>query len=363
MAVLTRQEYVTQVRQDLAAEGVSQVWIRRSFEYALATVVGTALWLWYSTVDGLAKQANPATATGIFLDAWARVFGLERRAAGTATGQAILTGVPGATQPAGSVLVTEDGYTVTLDEAATVVGEGEEGLIAVNVTASDAGEDYNTDILAPLTVASPAVGINTAATAGLGGITGGQTAESDDDLRGRMLTRIRRPSGSGTAEDWIRWTKEASTAVYRVWHYGRGREGTVAGETLILFIVTGSDPIPSAGQVSTVETALASYVISGQDLTVDGPTGQATALTIALDPSYDTAANRTLVQGYIRDHFLSGASPGVTMRNENLATGIARAGIAYQLQSVAGGAGTDDIVPASLLHLPTLGTITWGAWE
>ncbi|MBP7149788.1 MAG: hypothetical protein KBD01_19860, partial [Acidobacteria bacterium] len=67
-------------------------------------------------------------------------------------------------------------------------------------------------------------------------------------------------------------------------------------------------------------------------------------------------------QRYIRDHFLSAASPGVTMRNENLATGIARAGIAYQLQAVAGGAGTDDVVPASLLHLPTLGTITWGTW-
>ena len=84
-------------------------------------------------------------------------------------------------------------------------------------------------------------------------------------------------------------------------------------------------------------------------------------LTIALDPSRDTSAARAIVAGYARQLFAVG-SPGGTVPNLDLRAALSRAGIAYQLQSVNGGIGTADVVAASNLHLPYLGTITWGTW-
>jgi uncharacterized phage protein gp47/JayE len=359
MATPTRNESITQVRQDLSAEGVSQVWIRRSFEYALATVVGALLWVWYSAVDKLVKQCTPLRATGVFLDWWAGIWGLTRATESTAGGGIFLSGTVGAVQPAGSIIVGPDGQEYTTDAEATIEGSG---LVEVEMTAAASGTDYNLAIAAPVTVASPGAGVSSAAFVDLFGITGGQTAENDDALRERLLARIRRPAGAGTDEDWRTWTREALAAVSRVWVYGRGREGNEGGVLLIMFAVAGG-PVPSAGQVATVAAALAARRISGmKTLSVSAPTGQAITFTIALDPSYDTTANRTLVQGYLDDWFLSAASPGGTLANLDCRAALARAGIAYQLQSVAGGAGTDPIVPTSLLHLPTRGTITWGTW-
>jgi hypothetical protein len=84
-------------------------------------------------------------------------------------------------------------------------------------------------------------------------------------------------------------------------------------------------------------------------------------MTIALDPAQATDANKALVTAYVQDLF-DGGSPGVTLANLELQAAIARAGIAYQLQSIDGGSGSADVVPASSLHLLTRGTITWGTW-
>ena len=359
MSTPTRNELITQTRQDLAAEGVTQVWIRRAFEYALATVLGASLWVFYRWIDALGRQFNPATATGTFLDAWAAVYGLTRTAAGIASGGIFLLGAEGSVQPADSVIIGPDGQEYTTDAEATIE---ESGTISVDVTASGSGGEYNVPIAAPLIVASPGSGVSGSALVGIFGINGGQTAETDDALRLRLLVRIRRPSGAGTNADWQAWTREASTAVSRVWVYDCGREGGTGGLVYILFAVAGTSPIPSGGQVATVEAALASKRPSGMSLTIEAPTDQPCTFTIALDPARDSTANRTLVTGCLQDLFLSATAPGITLPNLDIRAAISRAGIPYQLTSVAGGSGSSDIVPSSLVHLPTLSTITWGTW-
>lgn len=359
MATPTLKELSDQVRQDLAAEGVTQVWIRRTFEAALATVVAGVTWMFYRWVDALVKQCVPSTATGFFLDLWAAVFGLTRTAAATAAGPVVLYGLPGSVQPAGSTLVGPEGQEYTTDTDCTI---GEGGAGAVLVTAGAPGDSFNLPPGAPLTVSSPGTGIQSRAVVGIG-ITGGKTAESDDDLRARLLARIRRPAEVGTAEDFRRWTREACDSASRVWVYECGRLGNEAGKVLVMFAVAGQDPIPQQALVTAVWTYLQGKRPAGMlSFDVLAPTSQATAFTIALDPSRDNAATRTAVTGYLRDLFLAGA-PGVTITNLDLRAAISRAGIAFQLQAVAGGPGTADVVPASAYHLPTLGTITWGTWQ
>ncbi len=186
MATPTLAELTTQVRQDLGAEGVSQVWIRRTFESAIATVLAGVLWMFYRWIDAIVKQCVPSTATGIFLDAWAAVFGLTRTQPAVATGAAVITGLTGSTQPAGSILVGPEGQEYTTDVDVTMVGNpGEIGAGYVDLTASGPGDEYNVPVATPLIVSSPATGIQTDALAGFLGITGGKTAETDDELRKR----------------------------------------------------------------------------------------------------------------------------------------------------------------------------------
>ena len=364
MATPTLAELTTQVRQDLGAEGVSQVWIRRTFESAVATVLAGVLWMFYRWIDAIVKQCVPSTATGTFLDLWAAVFGLTRTQPAVATGAAVITGLTGSTQPAGSILVGPEGQEYTTDVDVTMVGNpGEIGAGYVDVTASGPGDDYNVPVATPLIVSSPATGIQTDALAGFLGITGGKTAETDDELRARLLARIRRPAEVGTAEDFRRWTREARETVSRVWVYECGRLGNEGGKVLVMFAVAGPSPIPQAGDVTAVRNYLQTKRPAGM-LSFDAlaPTGQATALRIALDPGQNNATVRAAVASYLGDLFLAGA-PGVGITNLDLRAAISRAGVAFQLQSVAGGLGTADVVPASPYHLPILGVITWSAWQ
>ncbi len=364
MATPTLNELTTQVRQDLAAEGVTQVWIRRTFEAALAIVLAGVLWMFYRWIDALVKQCVPSTATGTYLDLWAGVFGLTRTAAATAAGQAVINGITGSTQPAGSILVGPDGQEYMTDADVTMVGNpGEIGAGYISVTATGPGDEYNLPVGAPLVVSSPAPGIQSHALAGFLGIAGGKTAETDDDLRARLLARIRRPAEVGTSEDFRRWTREAHESVSRVWVYECGRLGNEAGKVLVMFAVAGPSPIPQAGDVTAVWNHLQTKRPAGMLwFDVLAPTDQSTDLTIALDPSRDNASTRAAVTGFLRDLFLAGA-PGVSIANLDLRAATSRAGVAFQLQSVAGGPGTADVVAASPYHLPILGTITWGTWQ
>lgn len=364
MATPTLAELTTQVRQDLGAEGVSQVWIRRTFESAIATVLAGVLWMFYRWIDAIVKQCVPSTATDQHLDLWAAIWGLSRTQPALARGAVVINGLTGSTQPAGSVLIGPEGQAYTTDDDVTMVGDpGEIGAGIVDVTATEPGDEHNLPVGAPLTISSPAPGIVSQALVGFAGLNGGRDGETDDDLRARLLARIRRPAEVGTAEDFRRWTREACDSVSRVWVYECGRLGNEAGKVLVMFAIRGPNPIPQPSHVTTVQAHLQTKRPAGMlHFAAQAPVGQPTALTIALDPSRDNASVRSTVTGYLRDLFLSGA-PGVGISNLDLRAAIFRAGIAFQIQSVAGGSGTADVVPASAYHLPTLGTITWGTWQ
>jgi len=362
MAIPTRDSLIAQVRADLSAEGASQVWIRRAFEYAVAVVLGGLMWAFYAWVDAISKQANPQTATGLFLDAWAAIYGLTRQTSAVATGTVVLTGTTGGVQPAGSVFVGPDGQTFTLDAETTLDGDpGGDGAAYPDVTATAAGVLYNLTAGTPLTVQSPAVGIDAASSVGTTGIVGGRAAETDSDIRVRLLERIRLPGEVGHERDYERWAKDASASVMRAWAYSCGRLGTEAGEVLVLFRVSGSNPIPSGELVTTVTNYIATKRPGGSQPVVQAPTGHSTPLTLALPEASNTTANKAVVVTYLQQAFDT-LSPGTTLANIDLRAYAARSGFAVQFQAVDGGAGSADVVPGTNLTLCYLGTVTWGTW-
>ncbi len=357
MAAPTLNESITQVRNDLAAEGVSQVWLRRTFESALATVVGSLLWAWYRWIDAIRLQTNPLTATGTFLRLWGAIWGLTPNVSATAAGSVLLAGNEGAVQPAGSIIIGPDAQEYTTDAGATIPAEG---VVFVNVTARAAGDVYNLDPSTPVIVASPASGITGTAQVWL--INGGRTAEDDEAFRTRILDRIQKPANVGNVDDYTRWAKEASASVSRVFVYRCGRTGSTAGTVLTLFAVGGTNPIPSGGTVTTVSNYILARSPVGSKPTTQAPTGQAVAMTVALDPTRNNATTQALVLGHLRAQF-GLTTPGGSMTNLDVRAALARAGISYQLQSLNGdGTGASDVTATSNLHLLYLGTVTWGTW-
>ena len=86
---------------------------------------------------------------------------------------------------------------------------------AVTVTAETAGEIGNTKAGTVLTMVSPVLGVQSSASVGLSGISGGSDVESDADLRNRLIRRIQGRRKGGADYDYETW------ALGGAWYYPR----------------------------------------------------------------------------------------------------------------------------------------------
>lgn len=158
----------------------------------------------------LAKNFLPDLAEKGWLDRWANILFGGRKAATFASGTITVTGTPGVKLAAGSILATSDGVEyqtaadVYLSAAATPVA----------VTCLTAGAIGNRDPGALLSLTIAVSSVDAQATVVL--IDGGADTESDDDLRVRILLRIRNPPMGGCATDYEQWTLSLP-GVSRVW--------------------------------------------------------------------------------------------------------------------------------------------------
>lgn len=359
MSVPTRQELIDQIRGDMDAEGVSEVWILRSLEYALAVVIGGLLWCYYSSVDALIRQYHPRYCTGVILDLWMAIYGLTRTPAAYAKGGVFLTGDSGSVLPAGSLLTTSSGVSYVTDTTAIIGGAG---TTEVEVTAVEAGPTGNLAAAASLIVVSPTAGIDSAALVDLFGLAGGQLGDTDESARERLLARMRSPAEIGTAADYERWTYAADATIGRVWVYELGRDGSTAGTVEVIPAVAGSAPVPGAGVLAAVVAYLDARRPASITQVVSAPVAQAVTMTLAIDPARDTATSRAAIVAELADLMQTGTAPGVAVANLDIRAAISRAGYSYQIHTLAGGSPTADVTPTTSYHLLTLGTVTWEAW-
>jgi uncharacterized phage protein gp47/JayE len=177
-------------------------------------------------VDWLSKQLLPDTAETEWLDRHGDIWLVN--ADGT-TGRKLATPAQGtavfiATAP--SVIVpiyTQLVYaaTATTYQTTAEITTGAAGSpTPAPIIALDAGAVTNlptgttlqlaTDVISPLDPAGLIITVDT--------LDGGTDDESDDDLRLRVLARIRKPPMGGDADDYIAWT-ESYPGVTRAWSY------------------------------------------------------------------------------------------------------------------------------------------------
>lgn len=139
------------------------------------------------------------TAYDEFLDRAALDFGEERLPATQAQGTVLFTGNPGTVIPAGTIIKSESLTFVTLEKA-IITDTSTVSIKAVCNTAGTAGNVAAGDI--------SAVDLDGVKVTNIQPFAGGVDIETDEAFRNRIFDRIRNPSTSGNANDYVKWAKE-----------------------------------------------------------------------------------------------------------------------------------------------------------
>ena len=162
------------------------------------------------SMNEVVQMAFPMWSYGVFLDQIATSSGLNRRPANQASGELVLTGVPGTVVPMGLFFATpssmgEPNIIFESMESATL---DDEGMAAVDIRAVDGGTSGNTPANGVTLMVLPIPGIE--GVTNPQPITGGVDAESDDSLRERIHERDMNFDASfvGNHSDYKRWAQE-----------------------------------------------------------------------------------------------------------------------------------------------------------
>lgn len=346
----TLTEIIDRVLSDLSSRmiGTDGAVLRRSVLGALGRALAGASHELHGRLDYLARQITVDTADAEYLERWASVWGVRRRAASYAVGSVTFTGVNGSTIPSGTVLRRQDGAQIEMTAAGTIAS----GTATVAARARVAGAAGNTVASAALVLVSPVSGVSSSATVAAGGLVAGSDTESDDALRARVLQRIREPPQGGAERDYRAWALEVP-GVTRVWVAPRELG---AGTVTVRFVRDG-DPsiIPDAGEVAVV----ADYIEQRRPVTAEvyvlPPVPLALNLSIQISPN--TAAVRAAIEAELRDLLQREAEPGGVILVSHIREAISAApGEFDHVLLVPGGN-----VLQGPGEIAVLGTITWAS--
>lgn len=334
---------------------------RRSILGSILTATAGALHALYGFLIRFSLQLNPATATGSYLEGWASLWlgPNPRKPASTAGGEIAVTGTPGVTIPADTLLQSAEGveYSVLVDLVLGAGGSGTATIAALQATA-----DANQATGASLLFINPLLGVNAEAVVAASGLTGGANPEADEELRLRMIQRIRNPPHGGNRADYEGWALSVP-GISQAWVFP-----TYAGPGTVRVYVANADyvgaTLASAADVSrvasTIETVrpLGAVISNGMGGTTTGVTVLApirTPVAFSLGLSPDTPATRAAVTAALDALFVSRAAPEASIKLHHIMLAIGNA------------SGVDDYTltapsadpSAGAGHILTRGAIAW----
>lgn len=341
-------EIIQRVRNDVLSRLAADDVLRRADAEVYARVMGGVAHGLYGFIEWLSNQVIYDTAEVEYLERWCSIWGITRKAAAAATGSVTFTVQAGAVIPSGTILQALDGvqYQTTTD-AIVAAPTANAPVIAVDAAAAGnraAGQS--------LSLASPIVGVQSTATAGL--LSGGSDIESDDALRARLLSRIETPPHGGASADYTTWALEVS-GVTRAWVYPQELGiGTVTVRFVRDNDGSGAAIIPDSTEVATVQSYIDARRPVTANVTVVAPTAVPLNFSIqGLTPNNATV--QAAVQSELQDLLLREATPGGTILLSHIRAAISAA------------AGETDYVlltPVANVtnttgNMSTMGTITW----
>ena len=310
-------------------------------------------------VDWLSLQLIPDTAEHEWLDRHGDIWLTNadgttgRKLAQLASGVANLSAAAAGTIiPLGTQLAS--GQLVGYETTQLAVAGGAEVPVPVPIRALDPGAVGNLDPGSGLTVVSDNPLINGAAT--VVNLDGGTDEETDDELRYRVLQRIRQPPQGGAAHDYVTWAL-AVPGCTRAWVAPLEMGiGTVTVRVLFDDLRASDDGWPQLVDLQQV-TAYIDTVrpVAVKDFWVLAPIKQRVDVVIRLiDP--DTTEIRAAVEANLKEMFFEKAAPGQTIYG------------AWKVQAIMNTANVrsvdlmdySDDVMQSPGHMGVLGDIVYG---
>jgi uncharacterized phage protein gp47/JayE len=320
---------------------------------------GALCFLTLEYLDWLALQLMPDTAETEWLDRFGNIWLTNadgttgRKKMTLAAGTIAATGIPGTPIAQYSQLGVGSGISGTYQttEQATL-GAGPT-QIAAQATFAAAGSIGNLDPGTAMQFLAPPLGVDGAAT--VIQMTGGTDTETDDELRARVLERIRQPPMGGDMDDYVQWAL-AVPGVTRAWCYPQEMGiGTVTVRFMMDDLRAGNGGFPLPQDVD----AVAAYIsiqrpVTVKDFWVLAPIPFNIDLHITNLDS-DVEATRGAITASLLNEFRARSKPGETWFKAWSDEGIMAApGVnSYALP------GTDIAMP-SPGYMPTLGDITYG---
>ncbi len=317
----TRPEILEEIKGDMRLE-LGNDPLRRSVEYALARALTGQSKGQYTALEWIQRQCFPDRVTDDdTFWRWARIFGVDQKAATPWRGTYRFTGVDTTTIALGTEVVRSDGVTYTTD-IEDDVGTVTTGLVDIAITAvvDDYGATGNNDDFQPLTLVTPITDIDNAGIVQNTTDTGANLETIEEGLV-RLLLRLRTPPSGGGPGDYVQWALEVD-GVTRAWEFKNLFGTNTVG---VAFVRdndgTGSAIIPDSGERAVMDA----YMLTVVPITVT-----ATAITlVALDTPVkisslvqDTSAVRAGIAAALEDAFFQFAAPNELLTPSQLSAAI-----------------------------------------
>lgn len=233
--------------------------IEGSFSSDVISASAYRLHLIYKELDALINTMFIRGLQGVLLDARCSEYGLYRLTGTKAKGSLTLSGRAGAKLPSGALFVTDSGLEFIYTGNEIVYSTT--GFKLIELEAAETGSKYNAvnETIRTAISYSGITPVNSSFNA-----TGGTDPESDDDLKKRLLLRLRNPTGSGCKNDYVMWALAVA---------GVGKVHVIPrwdGVGTVKVLIADNDLQPaSSGLLDDVETAIEEKRPIGATVTVD----------------------------------------------------------------------------------------------
>lgn len=362
---------VRQQNRDYITAKLGQPLIPNDYPRVLADANAGNAHLNLQYLDWLATQLLPDTAEQQFLEKWANIFLVNadgsrgRKVATYASGTAsiVATVSSGVTLVQGSQFTALSGSdTLTFQTtAATVIATA---ATTFAIRALQSGAESNLVASSGLTLASAVPGIDSSS-ALVVSLTGGTDAETDDELRARLLARIRQPPMGGDADDYVNWALQVG-GVTRAWLSPMEMGvGTITLRIMCDDLRASTGGYPLAEDIAAV-TAYLNTVrpVTVADFFVEAPVPQTVNFTVAsLVP--DTTATWAAISTSVQAMIAAKAAPARSINGvQQDAQTIYRAWVSDAILNASGVQSFDlrmqDAVMATPGNIATLGAVTHG---
>lgn len=318
--------------------------LRRTDAAVLARVHGAALYGLYQYLDWVHRQQFTDTADEENLLRRGRERGVLRKAPTPAAGPVLFTGTAGAAVPAGTRLEV-GGVLFEVTEGGFIAGGA-----PIQVQAVDAGSAGNLPAGTQLNLVSPVLGVNSVATVGPDGVTGGTELEDLEAYRTRVAERYRVLPHGGNADDYERWAKD-QPGITRAWC----RRNWLGPGTVGVFVVNdAADPItPAAPVLAAVQAAIEPLRPVQAEVHVLAPALVPVPYKIGVTP--DTPRVRAAVEAALAALHARSSELGGTLLRTHIGEAISGAAgeVDHDLQLPAA-----DVVPERH-QLLVYGGVTW----